>query len=143
MKSCLTTCAFLLLSIYSGRAQNKSYLDSLNQVSKSYACIDNETYDSLSLYIIQEAEENDLSEQLGDALVIRGYSYICSGDLKESVNTLRKALSLFESTKSMKGQANAYHHMIGYMQTRAQSDAYACICLSTSLGTYHYAHTHL
>lgn len=102
-------CLCLLFSI---QAQNKKYLDSLNQVSKSYVCIDNATYDSLSREVINKAEEAGLSETLGEALIIKGYSFTCAGKLENAIKTFGEALALFEEINSASGKAKVYQHTL-------------------------------
>lgn len=111
MKSCHLVYAFCLFFFHAGNAQDKKYLDSLNLLSKTYVCMDNEKFDSLSLAIIEMAEEQKLPDPLGDALIIKGYSNMCSGDLEQSLSTLQEALDIYRMTKNLKGLATAYHHM--------------------------------
>lgn len=97
-------------------------MDSLNQVSKSHVCVDNLTYDSLSTVIMKEAREGDLSETLGEALVIKGYSQICTGELERSISTLDTALTIFKEIKSAAGQAKAYHYIVGALSRLSKVD---------------------
>lgn len=112
MKSCHLVYAFCLLFIHPVTGQDKNYLDSLNQLSKTVVCMDNEKFDSLSQVIIEIAEEHKFPDQLGDALIIKAYGNSCSGELEKSLSTLQEALDIFEMTKNLKGQATAYHHMV-------------------------------
>lgn len=116
-----TTFALLLLSFLSF-GQSKSELDSLNDLSKTYVCVDNDRYDSLSKIIFKKAEEDQDLNALGDAYVIKGYSHLCSGDFENSISSLNEAVEAFEKSNNIIGKTKAYQQLASAYMRQSKLD---------------------
>lgn len=117
-----TTTFALLLLCFLSFGQPKSELDSLNDLSKTFVCVDTDRYDSLSKIIFEKAEEAQDLDALGDAFVIKGYSHLCSGNFGNSILALNKAIELFVKSNNPVGKAKAYHQLVGVFMRQSKLD---------------------
>lgn len=103
--------------------QEKTSLDSLNQLSKKYVCVDKDKFDSLSNAIVQQAElENQLS-QWAYALTLRAYGEICLGNMNEALIILSDARDLYELAGDSEGMGKALAYTVHCHSSLSQIDS--------------------
>ncbi|MEP4534236.1 MAG: histidine kinase [Cyclobacteriaceae bacterium] len=113
---------FLLLSL-SGKGQTRSYLDSLNEVSKSLVCVQNQAYDSLSEVIIAESQKREFYSQLGSAYIIKAYSEKCRGNHLAAVEIIRQSITYFNNENDENGLARAYKQIADSKMRMSEMDS--------------------
>jgi tetratricopeptide (TPR) repeat protein len=110
-------------SISSLRGQEKVSLDSLNQLSKTYVCVEKDRFDSLSEIIIDQAKFENQYSQWAYALTLRAYGQICIGNFRESLLFLSKARDLYDLAGDSKGMGKALSYTVHSYSGLSQMDS--------------------
>ncbi|MGL1887110.1 MAG: histidine kinase [Reichenbachiella sp.] len=102
--------------------ENRS-LDSLNQLSKNYVCIDKNKFDSLSYLIIDQAKLENQQSQWAYAVTLRAHGEICQGNMREALTILSEARHLYDMAADPEGMCKALSYTVKCHASLSQIDS--------------------
>ncbi|MFY0625050.1 MAG: tetratricopeptide repeat protein [Reichenbachiella sp.] len=123
MKKVAVLFIFLSTQCLNIQADSKENLDSLNQLSKEYVCVDMHKFDSLSQFIISQAKSSDKYSPWAYALTLKAYGEICGGNMRKALLILSDARNLYDMADDPKGKSIALKHTVSCHANLSQMDS--------------------